>query len=78
MWTRANPLLLILWKLEAAQLEKQASDFTESKLLLPNKRLPTTGLCSQPHESIIHPHIRVLSFFSTHSHRMVTEKKIER
>ena len=63
---------------EAAQLVNQASGFTQSKRLLPSKRLPTTGFCSEPHESILHPHIRVLSFFSTHSHRMVTENNFER
>ena len=64
---------------EAAQLVKQASAFTESKHLLYSKRLPTTGLCSEPHESNIHPHIRVLSFiFSTHSHRMFIENNFER
>jgi len=52
-----------LWMFEVAQLVKQVSAFTESKRLLPSKRLPTTGLCSEPHESIVHPHIRVLSFF---------------
>jgi len=65
---------------KATQLVKQASTLTESKRLLPSKRLATTCPCSEPHESIIYLHIRVLSLFlfSTHSHRMVTENNFER
>ena len=67
-----------VWMFEAAQLVKQDSAFTESKGLLSSKRLPTTGLCSEPQESIIHLHIGFLYFFSTHSNRMFTENNFER